>query len=146
MPLELILSEGTVYPEKGKFFFADRQVNTTTGTLEIAGLFSNADFMLRPGQYGRVRAQTRTKTNALVVPQRAVTQLQGSYQIVLVDDQNKAHLQSVKVGDQTGSLWVIESGLKPGDRVVVEGLQKAKEGAVVDPRPFVGPSDHQASP
>jgi membrane fusion protein (multidrug efflux system) len=146
LPLELILSEGTVYPEKGKFFFADRQVNPTTGTLQIVGLFSNADFMLRPGQYGQVRAQTHMKTNALVVPQRAVTQLQGSYQIVLVDDQNKAHLQSVKVGDQTGSHWVIESGLKPGDRVVVEGLQKAKEGAVVDPRPFVGRTDNPPSP
>src|SRR5581483_6690949 len=136
-PLELILSEGTIYPEKGKFFMADRQVNPTTGTLQIAGLFPNPDFILRPGQYGRVRAQTQTKTNALVVPQRAVAQLQGTYQVIVVDDQNKAHIQSVKVGERTGSNWVNETGLKPGDRVVVEGLQKAnKEGAVVNPSPF----------
>src|SRR5205814_3644192 len=98
----------------------------------------NADFVLRPGQYGRVRAQTQTKTNALVVPQRAVTQLQGSYQVCLVDNQNKAHLQPVNVGEQTGSYWVIENGLKAGDRVVVEGLQKAKEGATVNPKAFGG--------
>src|SRR4029077_8983706 len=84
MSLELILSDGSVYPEKGRFFLADRQVNLTTGTLQIAGLFSNADFILRPGQYGQVRAQTQTKVNALVVPQRAVTQLQGSYQVFTV--------------------------------------------------------------
>jgi RND family efflux transporter MFP subunit len=146
LPLELILSEGTIYPEKGKFFLADRQVNPTTGTLQIAGLFSNADFMLRPGQYGRVRAQTQTRTNALVVPQRAVAQLQGSYQVVIVDDQNKAHIQSVKVGERTGSHWVIETGLKPGDRVVVEGLQKAKEGAAVNPSPFADQPDPLQSP
>jgi membrane fusion protein (multidrug efflux system) len=140
LPLELILSEETVYPEKGRFLFADRQVNPTTGTLQIAGVFSNADFTLRPGQYGRVRAQTQTKTNALVVPQRAVAQSQGAYQVCIVDNQNKAHIQSVKVGGQTGSYWVIENGLKPGDRVVVEGLQKAKEGVVVIPKEFSGRS------
>ena len=144
--LELILSDGSVYPEKGRFFLADRQVNLTTGTLQIAGLFSNADFVLRPGQYGQVRAQTQTKVNALVVPQRAVTQLQGSYQVFTVDSQNKAHIQTVKVGEQTSSQWVIESGLKPGDRVVVEGLQKAKEGASVNPRPFAGQTNSPPSP
>jgi membrane fusion protein (multidrug efflux system) len=138
LSLDLILSDGSVYPEKGRFYLADRQINPTTGTLQIAGLFSNADFVLRPGQYGQVRAQTQTKVNALVVPQRAVTQLQGSYQVFTVDNQNKAHIQPVKVGEQTGSEWVIESGLKPGDRVVVEGLQKAKEGLAVNPRPFAG--------
>lgn len=146
LPLELILSEGSVYTEKGKFFLADRQVNPTTGTLQIAGVFSNADYLLRPGQYGRVRAQTQTKTNALVVPQRAVTQLQGAYQVILVDNQNKAHIQPVKVGVQTGSHWVIESGLKPGDRVVVEGLQKAKEGGGVNPRPFTGQTNSPPAP
>ncbi len=146
LPLVLILSEGSVYPEKGKFFLADRQVNPTTGTLQIAGVFSNADFILRPGQYGRVRAQTQTKTNALVVPQRAVTQLQGSYQVIIVDNQNKAHIQPVKVGVQTGSHWVIDSGLKSGDRVVVEGLQKAKEGAAVNPSPFIGQTNSPPSP
>jgi membrane fusion protein, multidrug efflux system len=135
-PLQLIFSDGSVYPEKGKFFYADRQVNPSTGTLQIFGLFPNTNFILRPGQYGRVRAQTQTKTNALVVPQRAVTELQGSYQIALVGETNSVHLQPVKVGEQVGSDWIIESGLKAGDRVVVEGTQKAKEGAVVNPKPF----------
>ncbi len=136
LSLELVFSDGTTYPEKGKFFFADRQVNPNTGTLQIAGLFSNADFILRPGQYGRVRAQTHTLTNALVVPERAVMELQGSYQVATVDGQNKSHLQSVKVGQQIGTDWIIETGLKPGDRVVVEGTQKAKEGTVVNPVPY----------
>lgn len=134
--LELIFSDGSIYPQKGKFFFADRQVNPNTGTLQIAGLFSNADFILRPGQYGRVRAQTETLTNALIVPQRAVTELQGAYQVSVVDHQNQAHIQPVKVGEQIGSNWIIESGLKSDDRVVVEGMLKAKEGAVVSPKPF----------
>jgi RND family efflux transporter MFP subunit len=136
--LELILSDGSVYPEKGRFFLADRQVNPTTGTLEIAGIFSNADFSLRPGQYARVRAQTETKTNAFLVPQRAITQLQGSYQVITVDSENKAHIQPVKAGEQSGSQWIIDSGLKPNDRVIVEGLQKAKDGIAVSPSPFSG--------
>lgn len=134
--LQLIFSDGSVYPEKGKFFYADRQVNPNTGTLQIFGLFPNTNFILRPGQYGRVRVQTQTKTNALVVPQRAVAQLQGSYQVVIVDGTDTAHLQPVTVGEQVGSGWIIEGGLKPGDRVVVEGTQKAKEGAVVNPKPY----------
>jgi membrane fusion protein, multidrug efflux system len=135
-PLQLILTDGSVYPEKGRFFYADRQVNLNTGTLQIFGLFSNADFILRPGQYGRVRAQTKILTNALIVPQRAVAELQGTYQVALINETNAVHLQPVKVGDQIGSDWIIESGLKGGDRVIVEGTQKAKEGAVVNPKPY----------
>jgi RND family efflux transporter MFP subunit len=135
-PLQLIFSDGSVYPEQGKFFFADRQVNPNTGTLQIVGLFSNANYMLRPGQYGRVRAQTQTITNALLVPQRAVTELQGTYQVAIVGETNTVHLQSVTVGEQIGSNWIIENGLKSGDRVVVEGTQKVKEGAMVNPKPF----------
>jgi len=135
-PLQLIFSDGSVYPVTGKFFFADRHINPDTGTLQIVGLFSNANYMLRPGQYGRVRAQTQTITNALLVPQRAVTELQGTYQIAIVGETNTVHLQSVTVGEQIGSDWIIENGLKSGDRVVVEGTQKAKEGAVVNPKPF----------
>jgi membrane fusion protein (multidrug efflux system) len=136
-PLQLIFADGSVYPEKGKFFYADRQVNPNTGTLQIFGLFPNANFILRPGQYGRVRAQTQIKTNALIVPQRAVVQLQGSYQVTIVGETNTAHLQPVTVGEQVGADWIIDGGLKPGDRVVVEGTQKAKEGAVVNPIPLV---------
>jgi len=135
-PLQLIFVGGSVYPEKGKFFFADRQVDPNTGTLQIVGLFPNTKLKLRPGQYGRVRAQTQTITNALLVPQRAVTELQGSYQVGLVGATNALHFQSVKVGDQIGSNWIIETGLKAGDRVVVEGTQKVQEGMVVNPEPF----------
>jgi membrane fusion protein (multidrug efflux system) len=143
-PLQLIFADGSVYPEPGTFSFADRQVNPTTGTLQIVGLFSNADYMLRPGQYGRVRAQTQTLTNALLLPQRAVAELQGTYQVTVVSETNTVHLQSVTVGEQIGSNWIIDSGLKPGDRVVIEGTQKVKEGAVVNPKPF-GTETNQAS-
>ena len=143
-PLQLIFSDGSVYPVTGKFFFADRQVNPNTGTLQIVGLFSNANYMLRPGQYGRVSAQTQTITNALLLPQRAVTELQGTYQIAIVSETNTVHLQSVTVGEQVGAGWIIENGLKAGERVVVEGAQKVKEGAVVNPKPF-GSETNQTS-
>ena len=142
-PLQLIFVDGSIYPEKGKFFFADREVNSSTGTLQIVGLFPNPSFLLRPGQYGRVRAQTEMKKNALLVPQRAVTELQGADQVVVVDVKNTAHIQSVKVGKQISSNWIIESGLKAGDRVVVEGSPDVKEGTVVNPKPF---TDDAASP
>ena len=134
--LQLVLSDGSLYAQKGRVFFADRQVNPTTGTLQVAGLFPNPDGVLRPGQYGRVRAQTQIRQNALAVPQRAVTELQGSYQVAVVGETNRVHLQPVKVGEQIGSEWIIESGLKLGDRVIVEGTQKAKEGTVVMPKPW----------
>jgi membrane fusion protein (multidrug efflux system) len=136
LELQLIFSDGSVYPQKGRFLFADRQINPNTGTLQIVGLFPNASLILRPGQYGRVRAQTHIIANALVVPQRTVAELQGTYQVAVVGETNQVHLQSVKVGEQIGAAWVIESGLKPGDRVVVEGTQSVKEGSVVDPQPF----------
>ncbi len=136
IPLQLILSDGMLYPERGRVFFADREVNPSTGTLQVVGLFPNPDFLLRPGQYGRVRAQTQEKRNALVVPQRAVTELQGSYEVAVLEPTNRVHLQTVKVGEQVGPMWVIEDGLKAGDQVIVEGLQKAKEGAVVSPKPW----------
>jgi len=113
-----------------------RQINSTTGTLQIVGLFPNPNFVLRPGQYARVRVQTQTKENALLVPQRVVTELQGGYQVAVVDATNSVHLQSVKVGAQIGSNWIVTSGLTSGDRVVVEGTQDAKEGTAVNPKPF----------
>lgn len=140
LELQLVFADGSVYPLPGKFFFADRQVNPTTGTLQIAGLFPNPNHILRPGQYGRVRAQIYTVTNALLVPQRAVTELQGTYQVTTLDATNAAQPQIVRVGEQIGSNWIVESGLKPGDRVVVEGLQKAKPGVVVNPQLFADPS------
>lgn len=136
LPLHLILSDGTEYPHKGKFFFADRQVNQSTGAIRLAGLFPNPGNILRPGQYGRVRASTRTKAGALLVPQRAVTELQGTYQIAVVDASNQIAIRTVKVGDRVGSMWIIEEGLKPGERVVAEGVQKVAPGMPVNPQPY----------
>jgi len=150
LDLQLVLSDGTVFPEKGNLLLVDRQVNPTTGTLQVAGLFPNPGFLLRPGQYGRIRAQTQVRTNAVQVPQRAVTELQGTYQVVVVIEQNhtnRAHLQPVKVGGQVAANWIIEDGLHPGDRVVVEGTQQAKEGTVVTPKPseWPPPTNSQAA-
>ncbi len=129
--LELILSDGSTYPEKGSFFFADREVDQKTGAIRVAGIFPNPGNVLRPGQYGRVRAVTATKPAALLVPQRAVSELQGSYQVTVVGTDNKVEMRTVKVGERSGSQWVIEDGLKAGEIVVVEGTQKIKTGAVV---------------
>ena len=140
LELQLILADGSVYREPGKFFFASREVNQTTGTLLLAGLFPNPENILRPGQFARVRARTETRKDALVVPQRAVAELQGSHQVIVVDKQNKAHIVPVETGDRTGSDWIIEKGLHPGDRVVVEGTQKVvKEGSPVKTQPFTAP-------
>jgi membrane fusion protein (multidrug efflux system) len=134
--LQLILADGSTYAYEGRFFFADRQVNEGTGAIRLAGLFSNPGNILRPGGYAKVRAVIRTEHDALLVPQRAVTELQGSYQIATVDDQNKVSIRTVKVGDLVGSQWVINDGLKPGEKVVAEGVQKVRPGMVVNPKPF----------
>jgi len=137
LELELVLSDGTVYPDKGKFYLADRQVDQKTGSIRLAGIFPNPSYILRPGLYGKVRAVTSTHENAIVVPQRAVNELQGGYQVAVVDANNKVEFRSVKVGERTGTDWIIEEGLKPGERVIVEGLQKVRSGTVVDPQPYV---------
>ncbi len=134
--LELILADGTTYPLKGTVYFADREVNQNTGAIRIAGLFPNPGNILRPGQYGRVRTATRIKQGALLVPQRAVTELQGSYQVSVVDGENKVSIRTVKVGDRVGAMWIIDEGLKPGERVVAEGVQKVRPGMQVNPKPF----------
>jgi len=138
LELELLLADGTSYPQKGSFFFADRQVDPKTGAIRLAGIFPNPGNVLRPGQYGRVRAVTSTKEEALLVPQRAVTELQGSYQVAVVGADNKIEIRSVKVSDRTGTMWIIEDGLKSGEIVVAEGTQKVKPGTVVNPKPYVG--------
>jgi membrane fusion protein, multidrug efflux system len=137
LELQLIFADGSVYPLPGKFFFVGRQVDVNTGTIQVVGLFPNPTYILRPGQYALVRAKTQIRKDALVVPQRAVSQLQTSYQVDTVDQENKAHIIQVTVGEQVGSDWIIEKGLKPGDRVIVEGIQKVKEGTTVKPEPFV---------
>jgi len=135
LELELILADGSTYPQQGSFLFADRQVDPKTGAIRMAGAFPNPGSVLRPGQYGRVRAVTSTKEGALLVPQRAVSELQGSYQVAVVGVDNKVSLRPVKVGERVDTMWIIEDGLKPGERVVAEGTQKVKPGVLVDPKP-----------
>jgi len=134
--LQLVLADGSVYPYSGRFSFAGREVNPTTGTIQLVGVFTNPSYMLRPGQFARVRAMTQLRKDTLTVPQRAVSELQGSYQVAVVDEHDHVHLQPVTVGEQVGSDWVIEKGLRPGDRVVVEGTQKVKEGMAVQAQPY----------
>ena len=134
--LELVLGGEKIYPHKGQFYLVDRQVDTKTGTIRVAALFPNPNNLLRPGQFARVRAVTKTKERAILVPQRAVTEMQGSYQVAVVTPENKVEIRPVKVGHRSGNLWIIDHGLKPGERVVVEGLQKVKAGMTVDPKPF----------
>ena len=134
--LELILADGSTYAQTGTFFFADRQVNESTGAIRLAGLFSNPGNVLRPGGYAKVRAVIRVQHDALLVPQRAVSELQGSYQVAAVDDKNKVSIRTVQVGDRVGSQWVVADGLKPGERVIAEGVQKVRQGMQVNPKPF----------
>lgn len=134
--LELILSDGSVYPHPGNFLLADRQVDVKTGTIRIAAMFPNPGNLLRPGLFARVRAVTSTKRGALLVPQRAITELQGRYQLAVVGPENKVEIRPVKVAERVDKLWVIEEGVQPGERVVVEGLQKVKAGITVNPKPF----------
>ena len=134
--LELILADGTTYTHEGTVYFADRQVDQNTGAIRIAGLFPNPGNILRPGGYGRVRAAVRTQSDALLVPQRAVLELQGGYQVAVVADENKVSIRTVKVGERTGTEWIIDEGLKRGERVVAEGVQKVRPGMTVNPKPF----------
>ena len=138
--LELVLADGSVYGRKGTFYMADRQVDVGTGTLRIAALFPNPGNFLRPGQYGRVRATLGVRKNAILVPQRAVTELQGSYQVAVAGKDNVAHIHRVRLGERIDSSWLIEDGLAPGDEVIVEGLQKVREGVPVQARPYAKPA------
>jgi membrane fusion protein (multidrug efflux system) len=136
-PLDLILADGTTYEHKGTVDFADREVNQSTGAIRIAGLFPNPGNILRPGGYAKVRASTQTQKGALLVPQRAIDELQGSYQVVVVGGDNKVSTQTVEVGERVGTQWIVQKGLKQGERVVVEGAQKVRPGMQVNPKPFV---------
>jgi RND family efflux transporter MFP subunit len=129
--LELVLADGSTYPKKGTFFAADRHVDAQTGAIRLAGLFPNPDNVLRPGQYGRVRFVSYIRPAALLVPQKAVTELQGMYQVAVVGNDDKVNVRTVQVGERTGPLWIIEEGIKPGERVVVEGVQKVRDGMSV---------------
>lgn len=136
LKLQLILADGTVDPHEGAFYFADRAVDPNTGAIQLAGLFPNPGNILRPGQYGRVRALVGIQKNALLVPQRAVTELQGSYEVDVVGSDSRIAIRTVKVGDHVGTQWIIQSGLIPGERVVAEGLEMLRPGMHVQPKPL----------
>jgi membrane fusion protein (multidrug efflux system) len=136
--LKLTLSDGTAYPHDGEFYFTDRQVNQNTGAIQLAALFPNPGNLLRPGQYGKVRAMIRTEQNALLIPQAAVSEQQGSYLVAVVDKGNHVTMRPVRVGERIGTMWIIHDGLRPGDRVVVEGQQNLRSGMTVQTKPFIG--------
>jgi len=139
-PVGIILADGSLYPIQGKFATIDREVDQQTGTIRIEALFANPNNMLRPGQFVRVRVTVRDTRGALLVPQRAVNELQASYEVAVVDGANRAEIRPVKVGEKVGSLWVIEDGLKVGDRVVVEGMQRIRDGQMVKPVAWTAPT------
>jgi membrane fusion protein (multidrug efflux system) len=138
LELQLFLADGTTYPHTGRFYIADRQVDPKTGAIRMAGLFPNSENVLRPGQYGRVRAATSIQNGALLIPQRAVSQLQGMYRVAVVGSDNKVTMRTVTPGPTVGQMWIIQDGLKAGETVMVDGTQKVTPGAAVAPRPFAG--------
>ncbi|MGC2169777.1 MAG: efflux RND transporter periplasmic adaptor subunit [Candidatus Sulfotelmatobacter sp.] len=141
IPLELILPTGRTYPYKGRILFANRQMDAQTGTIQLVGAFPNPRDILRPGQTARVRSVTELRKGALLVPQRAVTELQGSYQLAVLQPGNKIALRTVQVGERVGSMWIIDQGLKLGEQVVAEGTQAVRDGMVVTPKPYTAPSE-----
>jgi len=134
--LELILGDGTTYPQRGHSLMMNREIDSRTGTIQVRAEFPNSTNILRPGQYARVRAKTEERKAALLIPQRAVAELQGIYQVGVVDSENKVTIRAVKPGPQFGDMWVIETGLQPGDKVVVDGLQRLRDGMTVAPSDF----------
>jgi RND family efflux transporter MFP subunit len=136
-PLELTLADGSLFPQRGTFSLADRQVDLRTGTITVQALFANPENILRPGQYAKIRVAAETRKGALLVPQQAVQQLQGSYQVAVVGEDNKVDIRSVKVGEQVGNMWIVTEGIKLGERIVVSGVQKVKMGTVVNPKQAV---------
>ncbi|MBP5997632.1 MAG: efflux RND transporter periplasmic adaptor subunit [Azonexus sp.] len=137
VPLELILVDGSVYPQQGKVAVFNRQADATTGTFKVAALFPNPNNLLRPGQYGKVRATMSTIKGALLVPQRAVTEMQGKYLVAVVGADNKVDIRPVRVGERIGAEWVVSEGLKPDEKVIAEGTQKVRPGMTVETKPFV---------
>jgi membrane fusion protein, multidrug efflux system len=134
--LELILGDGTIYPHRGSVRFVNREVDSRTGTIQVRGEFPNPGNVLRPGQYARIRAVTELRKAAFLIPQQSVSELQGVYQVGVVGSDNKVTIKTVKLGPQFGDMWVVESGLQPGENVIVDGLQRVKTGVTVAPTPF----------
>ncbi len=133
--LQLLLADGTTYPRRGQFHVANREIDRETGTILVQAVFPNPDGVLRPGLYTRVRAATETLRGALLVPERAVEETQGTYQVAVVGADDKVALRTVKTGPHVGGLWVVDDGLAPGEHVVTQGLQKVKDGIVVSAKP-----------
>ena len=138
---ELILGNGTVYPHKGKFYALDRSLDPRTGSIRYYVTFPNPGNILRPGQFGKVRFVADMKKGAMVIPQEAVNELQGNFQVALVDQDNKVSIRPVKMGERIGAMWEVTDGVKPGDKVVVQGIQKAREGAQVTVKDWTPPAD-----
>ncbi|SEM13893.1 membrane fusion protein, multidrug efflux system [Syntrophus gentianae] len=144
---ELILADGSVYPEKGRFAFADRQVDITTGTIKVAAVFPNTNNFLRPGQYGRIRVAVSVRKDALLVPQRSVSEVQGKYMVAVIGADSKADIRPVKAAERVDNLWVILEGLQPGERIIVEGIQKVRPGMPVTAKAYVeAPVKNEAKP
>jgi RND family efflux transporter MFP subunit len=141
LQFELILGNGSVYPQKGKFYALDRNLDPKTGSIRYEVTFPNPGNILRPGQFGKVRFVADMKKGAMVIPQEAVNELQGSYQVAVVDQDNKVSIRPVKMGERIGAMWEVTEGLKPGDKVVVQGLQKAREGSTVTAKDWTPPPD-----
>ena len=139
--IELILADGSTFPNKARLLAVDRQVQATTGTILVTALVKNPGSLLRPGFYARARIVADVLEDAVVVPQRAVSEVQGAYQLGVIGADNKAEIRPVKMGARTGTDWVVSSGLKPGEKVVVEGLHKIKAGAPVVAKPWTPPAD-----
>ena len=148
VPLQLILADGSIYPHKGKFALADRQIDPTTGTLRVGALFPNPGNVLRPGGFAIVKALMSVQKGAILIPQRAVSDIQGKYLVAVVGSDNKVDIRQVKAGLRIGSDWIITDGLKSGETVVAEGTQKVRPGAVVTPKPFTpdAPEKKDAAP
>lgn len=138
--LELVLADGSMYPERGSASVANRQIDVKTGTLLVVSLFPNPRNLLRPGQYAKVRASLETKRDAVAVPQRAVQEVQGTYQVAVVGADDKVSIRSVKTGARVDNDWVIDEGLAPGERIVVDGLQRVRDGLTVNPKPVESPA------
>jgi membrane fusion protein (multidrug efflux system) len=139
--LTLILSDGRLYPQKGTFVAADREVDQKTGTIRLSATFPNPSNLLRPGQYGRLRANTRTLIDAHLIPQRAVIELQGGYRARVVGPDNQISTRTITVGERLGHMWVVTSGLQPGERVAVQGARTVKDGGLVTPKAFTLPKE-----
>jgi membrane fusion protein (multidrug efflux system) len=145
LDFQLLLGNGEEYPHKGTFYALDRNLDTKTGSIRYYVTFPNPGNILRPGQFGKVRFVADMKKGAMVVPQEAVTELQGSFQVAVVDQNNKVSIRPVKTGERIGALWEVTEGLKPGDKVVVQGLQKAREGSTVTVKEWTPPPQQVAS-